>query len=770
MKIQIKTKFVLILVLFVSVTLILALVSADSTSSQVKEGRIIIAEPNKNGSFFISANVSQNEIISPVIRTDFNFNSLYATWQAENTNLGQDFKIYIKFLNETWSDWLELELDDDINGKDGSQPILASQLVPTKLTDSFQYKIIFDPHADNKDLANLEFIYLDTSKGPSGNFKISAKTSSDLNIISREEWGANENYKYDEEGNDLWQEEYYLPEKFIIHHTAGENANVDPKATVRAIQYWHAVGREWGDIGYNYLIDSQGNIYEGRRGGDGVVAGHAYMRNRNSIGIAILGCYESQDSDHLNSTCNTPDNLTEASKLALNKLIALKSQEFNIDPLGQSEFHGEILSNVIGHKDVGNTACPGNLIYEQLPQTRELAYNFLQELGGYQSPLPTSAEFVRQSVTEIDIEETKTAQIIVEYKNTGQAIWRGYQDAGLYITDSAVKNHLATVGSVNIALNTSYEAPNLAEYRLLGGNVYPGQTGRFVLTLTPPTKEKTITNDYTLVWQNKGYFPKSDFSVTINRIPCYSCQQEQDNSLDPTYKLSLLQSTFPEEIPAEDFIPVVIEFQNIGNQPLNQDNLKLHIVYAGEHISPFRNSSWHNEYASIPPAQDIIYPNQSARFEFKVKAPNVVAPFPHTLTVFYNDLAIYQFDKTIQVISAYASEITENTIPVAVLTSWRPTVTLTFKNTGTKTWDNPKLKSYDIDYTNSWFRDWSWQDNKTIEKSKKDIAPGEEITFIFQITPYWKRNTYPHVYKLFDGDEEIYINGKSEYLTYTRVD
>ena len=124
----------------------------------------------------------------------------------------------------------------------------------------------------------------------------------------------------------------------------------------------------------------------------------------------------------------------------------------------------------------------------------------------------------------------------------------------------------------------------------------------------------------------------------------------------------------------------------------------------------------------------------------------------------------------LNVISAYASELTANTIPVAVLTSWRPTIKLIFKNTGTKTWDNPVLKSYDIDYTNSWFRDWSWHDNKTIEKSRQNIEPGQEITFIFKIKPYWKRNTYPHVYKLFDDDEEIHINGKTEYLTYTRVD
>jgi hypothetical protein len=132
------------------------------------------------------------------------------------------------------------------------------------------------------------------------------------------------------------------------------------------------------------------------------------MRNRNTIGIAILGCYQGINGEQTNSNCNTPDRLTEPTKTALNKLIAVKSREFNIDPLAQSEFHGEMLPNIIGHSDVGSTTCPGNLIYNNMPQTRQLAYNLLQDLGGYKPALPTSAEFVRQSTQNITIEETKT--------------------------------------------------------------------------------------------------------------------------------------------------------------------------------------------------------------------------------------------------------------------------------------------------------------------------------------------------------------------------
>ncbi len=782
---KIKTKFVLVFVICWSIILVFALVSANSNESATKAGKMVITEPTKNGSFFISANISENQTISPVLKTDFPFNALFAKWEYKNQPIlannelkDPNFEIYVSFLNEDWSDWIKILPDDDSSGKDGSEIEFSSQMIPTKLTDSFQYKIIFNSEEAKNNLQNLQFTYLDTTKGPSKQLKISSTTQDDeLQIISRQEWGANETYRFDSDNNDLWPEEYYTPKKFIIHHTAGEGANNDPMATIRAIQYWHAVGRGWGDIGYNYIIDSQGNIYEGRYGGEGVVGGHAYMNNRNSIGIAILGCYENTSSSKSGSACNTPDKLTEATLTALDKLIAKKSQEFNIDPLGQSEFNGKMLPNIIGHRDVGSTNCPGNLVYDSLPQDRQLAYNFLQAFGGYQKPLPTSAEFVRQSSQEINIEEGKQSEIIVEFKNTGQAVWRGYEDNHLFVADSSIKNKLARIDSLNIALSSDKDETTLQNntgnqmFKLLDGNVYPGEIGHFKLILTPPQNTKTETDNYILAWQDKGYFPNSDFSITINKIPCNDCLQNTNtNQIQPTFKASLIQSTLPDQMPAESLVPVIIKFQNSGNQTWIKDNLRLKIIYEKTHISPFRNDSWYSEYAMIPPAESTISPNGLATFEFKVKSPSVVAAFPHTISLLYNDVELVNFDHTFEVVSPYSAQITENSLPIAVKTTWRPKVKLTFKNTGTKTWTNPVLKSYDIDYTNSWFKDWSWLDNKTIAKSQATIEPGEEITFEFRIKPYWKPNTYPQVFKLFDGQTQIYLNGKPEFLTYTRVD
>jgi uncharacterized protein with LGFP repeats len=776
MKYKIKTKLVIFIVLAWSISLIFALVSAKNTS-ETKEGKLVIKEPLKNGSFFIASNLSpkgagQNEINSPVLKADFPFNALYIQWAYQDNTQNTDFELYVRFLNENWSDWLKMAKDDDYQGKDTADAKLSSQLIPTKLTDSFQYKLIFNSDQAKSNLQNLEFIYLDATQGPKGIYKISTQNN-DLPVIIRQQWGADDSLRYDQIGADLWPEEYYTPKKFVIHHTAGEKANENPMAYLRAIQYYHAKDRGWGDIGYNYLIDSQGNIYEGRKGGDGVVAGHAYLRNRNTIGIAILGCYDNQDNQKKNSTCNTPTQLTEETKIALNKLIAAKSREFNIDPLAESEFHGQILPNVIGHKDVGNTTCPGNLIYETLPQTRQLAYNVLQELGGYKKSLPTQAEFVSLSSPEINIEETKTGELIAEFKNTGEETWRGYEDNYLFITDPGIKNKLAKIDSYKIALASDKEEAaqnntNQQIFKLLGGNIYPGQIGRFKLVLNPPIDRQTETKNFTLAWQDKGYFDKSDFSVTVNKIACQTCNQTA--SQNPIYQATLISSNFPGQIASETSAPVSISFQNSGNQPWEKNKLKLKIVYENTNISPFKNDSWYDEWASIIPKEEIIYPNSTANFEFKLKAPALLATFPHTLTLNYNDQTIYQLNNTIDVISSYAAQITANTLPQSAKRNSRPKVKLVFKNTGTKEWKIPTLKSYDIDYTNSWFVDWSWLDNKTIKKIKKTVKPGEEIEFNFRILSYWKSNTYPQLFKLFDGKNEVYLDSKKEFVIQTKVE
>ena len=170
-------------------------------------------------------------------------------------------------------------------------------------------------------------------------------------IISRAGWGADESLAD-------WEPEYRWPTKVIIHHTV--TYTPDPLATLRAIYYYHAVTRKWGDIGYNYLIDNEGNVYEGRKGGEGAVAAHARDYNYASIGIGLLGDF-------------TEQSVPPPMEGALIEMLAWIADRYGIAAQGRSPGWGLELPNILGHRDVGSTSCPGEQVYRRLPYLRAMA-------------------------------------------------------------------------------------------------------------------------------------------------------------------------------------------------------------------------------------------------------------------------------------------------------------------------------------------------------------------------------------------------------------
>src|SRR5207249_8280164 len=81
----------------------------------------------------------------------------------------------------------------------------------------------------------------------------------------------------------------------VVHHTAGLNdyTQAEAPAVVRAIELYHVKANGWNDIGYNFLVDRFGTVYEGRYGGTdrNVIGAHALGFNRGSVGVAVLGTY-----------------------------------------------------------------------------------------------------------------------------------------------------------------------------------------------------------------------------------------------------------------------------------------------------------------------------------------------------------------------------------------------------------------------------------------------------------------------------------------------
>ena len=198
-------------------------------------------------------------------------------------------------------------------------------------------------------------------------------------IYSRAQWGADESLRYDSGGHEIWPAEFSPMQKAIVHHTAGRNNDPNPAATVRAIYYLKTVGSDFGDIGYNFLIDEQGRIYEGRYSrdygpgenhngedlaGNIVRGGHARNFNDGTVGIALLGNFQNRQP-------------TNAARNALEKLLAWKLERHGLTAKGESTYTNPILGtskllkNISGHRNVNATACPGDAFYPRFPGLRQ---------------------------------------------------------------------------------------------------------------------------------------------------------------------------------------------------------------------------------------------------------------------------------------------------------------------------------------------------------------------------------------------------------------
>ena len=182
-------------------------------------------------------------------------------------------------------------------------------------------------------------------------------------LTLRNAWGANERIR-------RAGPSYAGNLKFsIVHHTAGSNAytRAQSAAIVRAIQLYHVRGNGWNDIGYNFLVDKYGQVFEGRFGGAerNVVGAHAEGFNSGSVGVALLGTYSSAQPSAQAIT-------------AIANLLAWRLDVGHVDPLsrlswisgGNARFPSGTpvpLAAVAGHRDTGPTSCPGNALYRQLP-------------------------------------------------------------------------------------------------------------------------------------------------------------------------------------------------------------------------------------------------------------------------------------------------------------------------------------------------------------------------------------------------------------------
>jgi N-acetylmuramoyl-L-alanine amidase len=181
-------------------------------------------------------------------------------------------------------------------------------------------------------------------------------------IVTRAAWEANELIK-------RAPPSYASQLRFaVVHHTAGSNSytRAQSAAIVKGIQLYHVRANGWNDLGYNFLVDKYGQVFEGRYGGmeRNVVGAHAEGFNTGSVGVAVIGNY--------NSTT-----VPAAAQKALTQLLAWRLDVAHVDPLstfswpsgGNAKFPRNVpvfLRTIVGHRDTGFTDCPGDVLYGKL--------------------------------------------------------------------------------------------------------------------------------------------------------------------------------------------------------------------------------------------------------------------------------------------------------------------------------------------------------------------------------------------------------------------
>ncbi|MFF7869317.1 N-acetylmuramoyl-L-alanine amidase [Streptomyces qaidamensis] len=191
-------------------------------------------------------------------------------------------------------------------------------------------------------------------------------------IVTRRGWGANEGLR--ESGFRYTKK---VKAAFVHHTASGNNYRCSQvPSLIRSIYRYHVKSMGWRDIGYNFLIDKCGKIYEGRAGGVAkpVLGAHTLGFNSNSMGIAVLGSYGA----------------TKPSKSAVKavaRLTAWKLGLYRVNPKGKtylksagSNLHRKgkkVRLNVIsGHRDGFKTECPGRKLYGKLGSARSKAARY----------------------------------------------------------------------------------------------------------------------------------------------------------------------------------------------------------------------------------------------------------------------------------------------------------------------------------------------------------------------------------------------------------
>ena len=324
------------------------------------------------------------------------FAAIGVTWQ-HGEDLDED-QISLRVRTRTgdeWSDWEALEYHDEhgpdadsaeaAHARPGTEPMFVGEVDDVQvqartdgvtLPDDLSLALVDpgsakaseteapaeQPSKDGSDAYDQDYEE-QGSKTQSDGITLQAaqarRTVAQPTIYSRAQWGADESIR------NKSSLRYGTISGGFVHHTVNANDYTEAQvpAILRSIYAYHVKSRGWSDIGYNFLVDRFGRIWEGRYGGidKPVVGAHTLNYNDYSFAMSAIGNFETAQP-------------TDVMLRAYGQLFAWKLSLHGVNPASTSQRIGRGTFQAInGHRDAGSTACPGRYLYAQLPLIRQYA-------------------------------------------------------------------------------------------------------------------------------------------------------------------------------------------------------------------------------------------------------------------------------------------------------------------------------------------------------------------------------------------------------------
>ncbi|GEL95163.1 cell wall-binding repeat-containing protein [Cellulomonas composti] len=314
--------------------------------------------------------------------TTAGFDVLGVTWSDQRADVT---RVLVRTREAgTWSDWTPVDLDAEqpdagtpeaATNRPGTEPMVRSG------SDGLQVRVETATGAAPAGLAaTLVDVGLEqaaregTTLVPSESGLAPSRLAPSL--VTRAQWHADESLRKPI----LWNSTI---KAVVVHHTVNSNtySQAQAPALVRGIYLYHIKGRGWSDVGYHFLVDRFGTVYEGRAGSiDKIPLGvHSGGFNTDTIGIAMIGDF----------TSYTPP---DAALRSVAQVAAWKLATYGRDPLGTAILTAREgsthpirkpgwtgpLPTIMGHRDAGSTACPGQLLYNRLNLVRDYAAQQVQ--------------------------------------------------------------------------------------------------------------------------------------------------------------------------------------------------------------------------------------------------------------------------------------------------------------------------------------------------------------------------------------------------------